>query len=77
MAYTVNEAATMSAVVTDGKGNLIRTLASGAVKAGANSVTWDRTDNTGKRVGNGTYQIRITAAAGSSTASATVSVTAK
>lgn len=41
------------------KGQLVRKLHSGPVQAGANSITWDGTDDSGKLVATGLYLYRL------------------
>ncbi|MFQ5633316.1 MAG: FlgD immunoglobulin-like domain containing protein, partial [bacterium] len=44
-------------------GQLVRTLANGEFASGANSVTWDATDESGMRVASGVYLYRLQAGA--------------
>jgi len=64
--------------VLDTKGATIKTLLIGKVAAGASSVTWDRTDSSGRRVGNGKYRVQVQASdTHGDIASAAIDVTAK
>ena len=76
--FTVSETAQLTAVVLDSKGATVKTLLSGEVNAGASSVTWDRTDSSGRRVGNGKYRVQVQASdMHGEVASAAIDVTAK
>ncbi len=57
--------------VFDNSGRLVKIVAAGAMNAGAHSITWNGTDNTGKTVASGTYSIRLTTSGGSVTRSVT------
>ena len=76
--FTVSETAQLTAVVLDSKGATIKTLLIGKVAAGASSVTWDRTDSNGRRVGNGKYRVQVQASdTAGEVALAAIDVTAK
>jgi FlgD Ig-like domain len=76
--YRLTAGASVAAVVLDSKGVVVRNLLDATVYAGGNSVTWNRTDDAGRRVPNGTYVVRIAADDGSGHhASSSLSVTAK
>jgi len=50
----------------------------GSLSGGSHSVTWDRTDNNGQRVPNGTYTVQLRASDSvGDTAAAALAVTAK
>jgi hypothetical protein len=76
--FAITASAQVTAVVLDSKGTTIKTLLVGKVGAGTSSVTWDRTDNNGRRVGNGKYHVQMQASDGhGEVASAAIDVTAK
>jgi hypothetical protein len=76
--FTVSETAQLTAVVLDSKGATIKTLLIAQVAAGASSVTWDRTDSNGHRVGNGKYRVQVQASdTHGEVVSAAIDVTAK
>jgi len=76
--FTVSETAQLAAVVLDSKGATIKTLLIAKVAAGASSVTWDRTDSNGRRVGNGKYRVQVQASdTHGEVVSAAIDVTAK
>lgn len=71
--FSLSAPATVTARVVDSKGNLVKTLLDAAPRsAGSVSVTWDRTNASGRKVRAGTYTVRVDAtdAAGTSAASA-------
>ena len=53
--FTLPKAANVSLRVYSTSGALVRTLCSGQMPAGANTVDWNLQDNAGKPVGNGLY----------------------
>ncbi len=53
--YYVGAPADVRLSVYDAAGSLVRTLVNGRVAPGERTVTWDRTDNSGKSVADGTY----------------------
>lgn len=59
ISYSVARAGRVELGIYDAAGKLVRTLVDGAVKAGSQSVVWNRTDNTGRRVANGSYFYRL------------------
>ena len=60
IAYSVTRTARAELGIYDAAGKLVRTLVDGTVEPGTRSVIWNRTDNSGKRVANGTYFYRLT-----------------
>jgi flagellar hook assembly protein FlgD len=61
-AFSLSAPASVTVRILTGKGALVRTLLSGvATAAGSGSVTWDRKDASGRRVGKGTYSVRVDA----------------
>ncbi len=58
--YYVGRRADVKLVVYDAAGSLVKTLVSGRVAPGERTVAWDRTDNTGRRVADGTYFYHLT-----------------
>jgi len=60
VSYTVSRAGRVELGVYDVTGKLVRTLVSGTVAPGAQTATWDRTDDGGRLVANGTYFYRLT-----------------
>jgi hypothetical protein len=59
ISYYVGRQAHVELGVYDATGSLVKTLASGAVLPGERTATWNRTDNRGNRVPNGTYFYRL------------------
>jgi hypothetical protein len=55
ISYYVDRQAYVKLAVYDADGSLVRTLASGSVTPGERTAIWDRTDNAGRRVADGTY----------------------
>jgi flagellar hook assembly protein FlgD len=47
--------------VYDVAGRLVKTLVSGTAEAGPHNITWDASDNGGRRVGAGVYFYRMDA----------------
>ncbi len=70
--FNLPKAASVSLRVYSSSGALVRTLASGQMPAGANTVNWNLRDNAGRPVGNGLYVYEL--ASGSEVAHAKVSV---
>jgi len=70
--FTLPKAANVSMRVYSTSGALVRTLCSGQMPAGANTVNWDLQDNAGRTVGNGLYLYELNT--GSQVAQAKVSV---
>jgi flagellar hook assembly protein FlgD len=60
ISYSVARTGRAELGIYDVAGKLVRTLVDGTVKPGNHSVTWNRTDNGGRRVANGTYFYRLT-----------------
>jgi len=58
--FTVARQGNVNLNVYDATGKLVRTLVNGTVQTGNRSVTWNRTDNNGRRVVNGSYFYRLT-----------------
>jgi N-acetylneuraminic acid mutarotase len=59
ISYSAARAGRAELGIYDVTGKLVRTLVDGTVKPGSQSATWNRTDNSGKRVANGTYFYRL------------------
>ncbi len=57
--YSLPRAGVVTLGVYDIAGKLVRTLASGPVAAGTQTTSWDRSDNSGHQVANGTYFFRL------------------
>jgi hypothetical protein len=57
--YYVGRPADVRLSVYDAAGSLVRTLVNDRVAPGERTVTWDRTDNSGKSVADGTYFYRL------------------
>jgi peroxiredoxin len=53
--FNLPKAANVTLRVYSTSGALVRTLVSGQMPAGANSVSWNLQDNSGRKVGNGLY----------------------
>jgi len=70
--FNLPKATNVTLRVYSTSGALVRTLASGQMSEGANTVNWNLRDNAGKQVGNGLYLYEL--AAGSQVAHAKVSV---
>jgi hypothetical protein len=70
--FNLPKAVNVNLRVYSSSGALVRTLASGQMPAGANTVNWNLQDNAGRQVGNGLYLYEL--AAGSQVAHAKVSV---
>ena len=63
LGYTLSaNAAEISGGIYDENGVLVKTLDGLSATAGETKLSWDGTDNYGKKVGNGTYTLKITAA---------------
>jgi hypothetical protein len=60
LAYAVPSRADVTLGVYDAAGSLVRTLQSGVRERGQQTVTWDRTSNSGRRVASGTCFFRLT-----------------
>jgi N-acetylneuraminic acid mutarotase len=60
ISYSVARTGRAELGIYDVTGKLVRTLVNGTVKPGNQNVTWNRTDNGGRRVANGTYFYRLT-----------------
>jgi hypothetical protein len=59
ISYYVGRQANVELGVYDATGSLVKSLAGGVVTPGERSATWNRTDNRGRRVANGTYFYRL------------------
>jgi hypothetical protein len=59
ISYYVGRQANVELGVYDATGSLVKSLASGVVTPGERSATWNRTDNRGRRVADGTYFYRL------------------
>ena len=57
--YSVGKTARVSLGIYDASGALVRTLVDGVVGPGARSATWNRSDESGRRVAGGTYFYRL------------------
>ncbi len=63
LSYTLSEEATVRIEVLDANGQVVRTLVADETQpAGQGFVTWDGTDDSGRRVADGLYRLQITAA---------------
>jgi hypothetical protein len=73
VSYTLSTQGTATVTILDGQGRRVRTLVNGASQpAGPVSLTWDRTNDAGRRVKAGPYrvQVDVTAPGGATSASA-------
>ncbi len=62
LGYNLPSAAnTVTVSVTDGAGNVVKTIQSAPTGSGDQSFTWDGTDNSGNQVGSGAYKFSIQA----------------
>jgi hypothetical protein len=59
ISYSLGRSAHVSLGMYDAGGALVRTLVDGMVEPGARTTTWNRTDQSGRRVVNGTYFYRL------------------
>lgn len=57
--YSVTRPARVALGIYNAAGELVRTLVNGVVEPGSRSATWNRTDNSGRRVAGGTYFYRL------------------
>jgi hypothetical protein len=57
--FSVGRQADVKLSVYDAAGSLVRTLVSGRIAAGERAVAWDLTDDSGRRVADGTYFYRL------------------
>jgi len=55
ISYSIGRQSDIRLTVYDAAGSLVRTLVNGRVTPGERNVTWNRTDNSGRRVADGTY----------------------
>jgi flagellar basal-body rod modification protein FlgD len=55
------KAATVTVTVKDAQGNTVATLPQGSLAAGANTVTWDGRDSSGKVLDDGAYSVSVSA----------------
>lgn len=62
------DAASVTLILRDSQGNVVRTIRSGALKAGPQSLTWDGKGDSGAALTAGAYQIEVSAAAGNGAA---------
>jgi len=60
ISYYVPARGNVNLSVYDAAGKLVRTLVNGASEPGTKTVTWDRRNELGSRVANGTYFYRLT-----------------
>jgi len=60
ISFTVARQGNVNLGVYDATGSLVRTLVNGTLERGSQSVTWDGTTNSGRRVANGSYFYRLT-----------------
>jgi hypothetical protein len=60
ISFTVARRGNVSLGVYDATGALVRTLVNGTFERGGQSVTWDRTNSSGRQVANGSYFYRLT-----------------
>ena len=59
ISYTLSKAGCVNLGIYDASGALVRTLVNGTMGAGARTATWNRTDQSGRRVASGTYFYRL------------------
>jgi hypothetical protein len=59
ISYSLSKAARVNLGIYDASGALVRTLVDGAVGPGARTATWNRSDQSGRRVASGTYFYRL------------------
>jgi hypothetical protein len=59
ISYSLGKAASVSLGIYDASGALVRTLVDGTVGPGAQTATWNRNDQSGRRVASGTYFYRL------------------
>jgi hypothetical protein len=59
ISYYVGRRVDVRLAVYDVAGSLVKTLVKGRITPGEQTVTWDRTDDTGRRVADGTYFYRL------------------
>lgn len=57
----LTDAASVTAVVEDESGKIVRTVQLGSRSAGLNDVSWDGKDDQGNRAAAGSYRVRVTA----------------
>ena len=63
LGYTLpSDADTVSISITDGSGNVVRTIQNAPTGSGDQTFTWDGKDNSGNQVGSGTYSFSVQAA---------------
>ena len=60
ISYYVGRQAEVRLSIYDAAGSSVKTLVKGRATPGEHTVTWDRTDDTGRRVATGTYFYRLT-----------------
>ena len=60
ISYSVPKQGRVNLGVYDASGSLVRTLVDEVLEPGSRTVTWNRADNNGQRVANGTYFYRLT-----------------
>jgi len=59
ISYSLGRTARVGLGIYDASGALVRTLVDGTVGPGARTATWNRTDQSGRRVAGGTYFYRL------------------
>ena len=59
ISYYVGRQANVTLGVYDASGALVKSLAGGVMTPGTRTATWNRSDNDGRRVANGTYFYRL------------------
>jgi hypothetical protein len=59
VSYYVGRQANVKLAVYDAAGSLVRTLVNGRVTPGERTIAWNRTDDSGSRVADGTYFYRL------------------
>jgi len=59
IAYTLNKSTPVNVQVYNCRGQLVRTLMNGNAMAGANSITWDGNDSSGRCMPAGIYLLRV------------------
>jgi len=59
ISYSLGRVARVNLAIYDARGALVRTLVDGTVGPGSRTATWNRTDESGRRVASGTYAYRL------------------
>jgi len=75
VSFVLSTTAAVSVQILNSKGAIVKTIMSSSVSSGTVSASWDRTNSSGRKVGKGTYSVRVDASSGSQTASVNLSFT--